>query len=128
MRQAIPQGVYLVTAVDNSGLESRLPAPVMLVGRPARRRGGHISRAECAITRFAVSAAKYDGSAANFGTMRLMPQAQGEIEGQLRNQRSPGTACTREGIALTHVALRCGLRSDIYPESAGDKSGAEIPD
>lgn len=123
--QAQTQSVYLVTAVDNSGLESRFPAPAMLAERPRDDGVAVFLEAECADHTVLPFRRQYDGLAANFGVMRLMPQTPEEIEGQLRfalcANRLHGSGNRRYA-----VALRCRLRSEIYPESAHDQAGVEV--
>lgn len=119
------QSVYLVTAVDNSGLESRLPAPAMLADRPRDDGGAVFLEAECADHTALPFRRQYDGSAANFGTMRLMSETRDEIEGQLRFTLS-AERFQAHGNRRYAVALRCRVRSDIYPESAREEAGVEI--
>ncbi len=123
--EAQTQSVYLVTAVDNSGLESRLPAPAMLAQRSRDDGVAVFLEAECADHTVLPFRRQYDGSAANFGAMRLMPQTPEEIQGQLRFTLPAGRLHT--GAARRYaVALRCRLRSDIYPEPADDEAGLEV--
>lgn len=120
-----PAAAYLVTAIDNSGLESRFPAPAMLAGGARDDGIAVFLEAECADQVALPFRRQYDGSAANFGTMRLMPQTPEEIEGQLLFTLA-ADRLHATGNRRYAVALRCRLRSDIYPEARDDKMGAEI--
>ncbi len=113
---ASPKGAYLVTAVDNSGLESRLPAPVWLGDRPRDDAVNVFLEAECADVITLPFRRQYDGYAGNFSVMRLMPETPQETEGGL-TFRVSSRLLHAEGRRKYGVGLRCRLRSDIYPET-----------
>jgi hypothetical protein len=123
--QADPLSAYLVTAVDNSGLESRLPPPVLLEGRACAVGQAVFLEAECADQVALPFRRQYDGSAANFATMRLMPETPEEVEGKLQFSLS-AERLHSSGIRSYTVALRCRLRADIYPESVQAGASLEI--
>jgi hypothetical protein len=121
---ADPHSVYLVTAVENSRLESRFSAPAMLPERPRDDAVCVFLEAEEAEAAVPFRR-QYDGYAANFGTMRLMPETPDEIEGTL-SFPIPAERLHTRGKKEYRLALRCRLRTDIYPESLRQASTVEM--
>jgi hypothetical protein len=108
--------VYLVTAVDNSGLESRLPLPAMSADRPRDDAARMFFEAECATAITLPFRRQYDGAAANYSVMRLMPERSDETEGSLAFA-IPADQFHTAGKRPYFVGLRCRQRPDIYPET-----------
>jgi len=123
-RDADPRSVYLITAVEHSRLESRFSAPAMRPDRPRDDAVCLFLEAETADAKLPFRR-QYDGYAANFATMRLMPETPDEIEGSLTFPLSAARLHSK-GRKIYRIALRARLRGDIYPESRGQGKAKAI--